>query len=182
MLVISHSPFLCITLIFFSPLILSTPLFPFLHYVITVSYYLPSLNYSKDRFTAEIQFNISKYINVTEYTKSLKDRNHLIRCRKDFWQHSTCLHDRHYGESRDTGDISQHNKSSCSNPTTKHHAKWGKTWIVSCRTRNKAWMSTLPSNSTVFEVLAQPIKQKKKKKEVRTVIKYHYMQMLWFYM
>lgn len=43
-------------------------------------------------------------------TKRQYPHVHLIRCRKSLWKNPAAFQDKYYGETRDIGDIYQHNK------------------------------------------------------------------------
>ena len=53
-------------------------------------------------------FNIRKSVNVTHHINKLKNKNHMIF--KSLQQNTTSLHDKGFGESRDTRNTPKHNK------------------------------------------------------------------------
>ena len=96
----------------------------------------------------------------------LKNKNHLNRCRKTFWQNSTYFYDTNSQQSGYRGNKPPYNKGHIWQAHSKHHNWWWKTESISSKTRKiRQGSALLPLLfNTVLGILVTVLRQK----EIRT--------------
>jgi predicted phosphohydrolase len=128
--------------------------------------------------------NVHKSLNVIQYINRSKGKNHMITCRKSFWQNSTSFHDKSFNETRNRRTVYQHNKGYILQNYCQHHTKWEK--LKPFRPKSGTRQGYTPSPllfNIVLEFLAKQYDRKKKKgfKQERKKSNYPYLQMTWSY-